>query len=553
MTISNERFEGATHITRLGGAFRYFSADDFEEATRQVVEASGLKGVPEVEKLSTNGGNGGNGGTAPSSPTNAAPVQRGEGHVDTAGAARSLVDKAALEASGFAPKQPYFERGTRVIEYGVEEAKRLRAEFDAMPTAEENAKELISTIDAEARSEEVVELSGVRMNNNGDLRLRSGGPRIPPNGRSFGSLLSRAGIGGARYLTEHCWPELRAINWNRQADRIAEAEKESRRIWAQDVSNQIHVGHTRAKAEKIVGSEPEPQRIKFLTRRNARHPSGREVYGAVGPKFPADFSVRLIAEAVAKAAPEGSRGEVSYDGQRARFRILLHSTVQPEDYVAGEFFRVGIGVRTDDTGGGSCVVDALFWQNLCLNLVCIDEGITGIARIRHVGSVDKLAAKLEKAIQKAWASLSHFQRAWGYGTHEDVLARTIEVTHDEDAKRHLQAAQSGGVRIEDVLPGLFNGIIERELVPVKGRRVETIPKLVEAYGEDVSAAKDRSDTPLSRTAVVNAFTRFAHTTNSDPWAQDDIQTGAGSLLFGKRRKNGTFGEPAPLPYIPLSV
>jgi len=237
--------------------------------------------------------------------------------------------------------------------------------------------------------------------------------------------------------------------------------------------------------------------------------------------------------------------------------------VEPADYVAGEFFRVGIGVRTDDTGGGSCIVEGMFWQNLCLNLLCIDEGVTGIARIRHVGSVDALAGKFEEAMAKAKRAVGHFVDAWGYGTRENVLLETLRVTPDADDRKLIEGVAGGAVPVSEFLPGLFNGIIERELVPVRGR-AKAIPKLIEMFHADTSAARfveggngQRSERPLSRTAVVNAFTRYAHEGQDDPWQQDEIQTAAGGLLFGKKvggegGKPSTWKTPEPLPYVALS-
>jgi len=475
---------------------------------------------------------------------------RGVGHVSEEGCDRSESDRLALVAAGFAPEQPLYERGTRVVDGGVQEARRRRQEFEAMPTVGEYTRDLIEAVDSERRASQVVEAGDLRMTAKGDLVVR-GGTRFAATRSSFASLATRIGIGGIRYLTDHCWPELRAYNLNHQLTAVQASDDAEHAAWRLMIDRQAAIGKSAAAAASVAGKEPAPTQIKLLTRRNARHEAGREVYGVVSPTYQHRFGVDRVAEALARSMPKDARGEVAYDGNRARFRVLFHSDVRPEEYVAGEFFRVGISVRTDDTGGGSYVVEALYWQNLCLNMGCIDEGVTGIKRIRHVGSVAELERKFDDAMARARSAIGHFIRAWGFGTSEDVIARTLQVTSDMEARRDLERG-ADGVPIEEVLPGFFNGLIERELVPIRGRRQEVVPKLVQMYRRDESSAVVGRPQPLSRTAIVNAATRYAHEGQSDPWAQDDIQSAAGRLLFGRASRSGGWSDPAPLPYIPLS-
>lgn len=576
MATAQTPFDGSTHKATCGDHTIYFDGpESFDEACAEAIKLNG-GGAPTVQQLPVNGNgkptNGGNGKSVAAQPE-APKVERGVGHVDDAGKMRSMVDAAVLKANGFAVEQPYFERGTRVIGFGVGEARRLRAEFEAMPTVGEYAGEFVKQIEGEERRTTDIVASDMRMTSSGDVGVvvnnwQGGGetkvgPTLPMNEDSFKSMLARLGIGGSKYLVEECWPELRAINVNHQMKALGEFEARAHAKWEDRVDSAR--GVTQARAEKEAGPEPSPRVVRTLTRKNESHPSGREVYGVVSQKYQHRFGMDKVAEALAKAMPSDARGEVAYDGKRARFRVLFHSNVEPADYVAGEFFRVGIGVRTDDTGGGSCIVEGMFWQNLCLNLLCIDEGVTGIARIRHVGSVDALAGKFEEAMAKAKSAISHFVDAWGYGTREDVLEGTLRITHDDDDRKLIKRAAAGIVPVSEALPGLFNGIIERELVPVRGRS-KAIPKLIEMYESDTSAARFVEHDgpggalvarPLSRTAVVNAFTRYAHEGQDDPWQQDEIQSAAGRLLFGKKVGGeggmpSTWKTPEPLPYVALS-
>jgi hypothetical protein len=228
---------------------------------------------------------------------------------------------------------------------------------------------------------------------------------------------------------------------------------------------------------------------------------------------------------------------VQYDPATSRTRIdvLFHSDVRPENYVAGEVFKAGIQVRTDDTGGGSLRVDAIVHQNLCLNLLIINRAAQPIARIRHIGSVRELARRFRVALAEAHDRIGAFIRAWSYGCREDVVARTA-LAH-ADVPRDAMAAP----------PGIFNGILGRELVKIPGARDRAIDA---AWEHDTSSARMSAAAQaaggVTRAAIVNAFTQVAHTLDlGDPFAEDEIQRDAASLLWATR------GDvPAPLPYEP---
>jgi len=415
-----------------------------------------------------------------------------------------------------------YTRGTRVVEWGVENAKTKRAEFDAMPPIVEVCDGLIETVAAEKRRVVEVQLAGTRFDSQGGIALP--GTDGPGKGRryqlddyAFRSLVSRMGLSGARYLAEDCSPKLRAINMNHH---FADAEVDDQ--------------------------------LRLLMRRNPNARGGHEVFGVVGSRYQEEFHAGRIAEGVAKAmATTEARGSLTYDGRRTKIQALFHSTVEPEEYVAGEFFRAGIQVRTDDTGGGSCIVEAVVWQNLCLNLIVIDQAVSEIANIIHVGDLSKLEDQLAEAMVKAQAAIGHFVKAWGYATHDDVIAEALKVIHDQAAKRELEAAASGAVPIEEVIPGFYAAMRKRELVPLKRRDVHkdkdtkrlVAPDLVEAFKADASAARVKAGVPLSRAALVNAVTRHAHTTADGTFAEDGLEAAAGKLLFGRNRQS-----PAPLPY-----
>jgi hypothetical protein len=60
---------------------------------------------------------------------------------------------------------------------------------------------------------------------------------------------------------------------------------------------------------------------------------------------------------------------------------------------------------------------------------------------------------------------------------------------------------------------------------------------MEMWTKDDSAAAGPT-----RAAVANAFTRFAHEVNTDPWAQDEIQRAAGRLIYSSEPIRYTAAE-----------
>lgn len=448
------------------------------------------------------------------------------GHVDEEGRDRSQTDYDAAVAAGFSPAQPYYDRGSPVIDLGVANAKKKRREWERMPSTREGCIELRDTVRDEKRHEVIAEACNLSMLQDGQLhasiRTEDGirtEQSLPLTEAALNGLTSRLGFGGGQYLGR-CWPSLRAHNVNAWIDR-RRAERGEAEI----------AGRAEAEATGKVYKPSDDLELRLRQRLNARSQS-KEIYAVVSPDY-ADLDTDMIAEALAEACPPEARGRVTYDGTRARIEMLFHSTVQPDKYVAGEFFRAGVVIRTDDTGGGSISGNAYIWQNLCLNLLCIDRSSAGAFRIRHMGDRDQLIVAFRKGFETALHSISHFRKAWGFAVEEDVVAQ-VRRDHDD-----------APARIEDVLPGIFNGIVQRELVPVFARKDAAVPLLMDAWGRDTSGAKGPT-----RAAIVNAFTRYAHEAiDVDPWKEDEIARSAGRLLYGR----GANGRPSPLPYEPVEV
>lgn len=403
--------------------------------------------------------------------------------VSESGKARSERDKAAAEAAGFAVRAPLYDRGTIVDETGVANARASRSDWESMPTVAAACDGLIGRIAAENRQDQIARLGELLMTDAGQF-VGLGGPdehkRYDITLNAFGSLVSRLGVGGARYLAT-CWPELRAHNVNAWLQKLA----------AEDAAKELLM----------------------------RTREGAEIFAVVSPSY-TRFDCDKMAEAVKLAASElGGHARVTYDGERARVECLWHSDIQPEDYVAGEFFKAGVIVKSDDTGGGALRGSSVVWQNLCRNLIILDKASMGEFSIRHTASVEEMARRFRAGFEQSLKSIEHFRAAWGFAC-RDNLAESVPT--------------AGQLAARELMAGIFRAQLADERIPIPvaaSKREVVVSGLMAAWDADTSASAGKT----TRAAVVNAVTRYAHQTASlDPWAEDDLQSAAGALVFGKR-------------------
>lgn len=537
-----------THRATLNGASIEFAASEYDAVIPAFVTAHG-GGVPRIEALARpdtdgtaqpltrlvghapTGAVAGPGITRPDAIETtatgeraplAAPapaIVRGQTVVES-GRARSASDEAGARAGGFTPAQPLYSRGTAVVDLGVENARAARAEFDVMPRVEECVTGFLADFAQERRRDQTFVKHDMQMDKAGRLALPSG-ERCSVNERAFGPLCNRLGMGGGDYLAK-CWPELRAINLNRWTA-----------LFKQQHTAKVDAWRARG------GGEDAPEASRLVLRTRDVGVQGREVFAAVSENYAA-FDVDKVAQALALAMPCDARLRVEYDGFRARFDVLFHSTVQPEDFVAGEFFRGGITIRTDDTGGGSLRGSSFVEQNLCLNLIIIDKQVQPLFSLRHLGSVERLAEQFREGMRAAQDSLSHFLTQWGFARRDDLVAEAAE-----DIRAQV-GADATRMTLSDFFEGFANGVIERELVPLRAHHGATVRDLRRMYLDDTSSDGPRSGR-VTRAGVVNALTRYAHKVEVDPWKAEEIERGAAGLLWPVR------GKLPAIPFVPVTL
>ncbi len=430
--------------------------------------------------------------------------------VDGKGEKRSLIDLAGAKAGGFSPEQPVYRRGRPVNSTGVANAHAFRMEHDKLPSVEEACNGLKECISKENRQDLIVRAFNLRMDNSGRLAVSTGKQnnynRCHISKDGFSILVNRMGIGGGDYLSK-CWSGLRAVNFNN---------------WASVLGNEEAERMKSARSEWLAGpktTQPPSEKDLKLRTRLVGNTSNREVFGVVTPSY-TSFDTDKIAQAVALAMPPEAKAEIVYDGLHSIIDVRFHSDVKPENYVAGEFFKAGIRIKSSDIGDGSIWINSTVFQNLCLNLIIIDKQTQGIARQRHIGSIELLVKKFKEALQTAKDSLKHFLDAWNYSSEQKVTAESIDRIDGDDDKP---------ITMEQLIPGIFNGLKERELITI--RRNE-IPKLVLAHQQDTSYAAKQYG--VTKTTIANAITRYAHEYQDDHYAEDDLERAAGQLIWQKK-------------------
>jgi hypothetical protein len=402
--------------------------------------------------------------------------QRPQGGVSAAGKARAEADEARAREAGFAPRTPLYATGTRVNEWGVDNARASRRAWSRMPHVSQALADLAAEVDAEVRHDREVDAGELRFDKRGHLVL-PGGERVRIESPAFGQLCDQLKLPkGAKHYLAACDPELRARNANQ---------------W-------------------LSGQQPRWQSSPIKLRLRNLAGAATSLYAAVGTRYQ-DYDTNVVARQLADAlADTEGRAEVYYDGRRFQADILWHSDVQPEHYVAGEFFKAGLRVRSNDAGGGSLSGSAMLWRNLCLNLIILDESHIPLFRLRHAGLEANLHARLGAGIQAGLDAVDGFIRHWD-AAREDALQTALHID---------TGAPVGDVSASELVWGLFMGAQAESRLPVSRGQVKGLMEAWEIEPE------------LNRAGLVNAATRYAQ--RLDPFQAHELEQAAGTLLTSHR-------------------
>lgn len=300
------------------------------------------------------------------------------GSVSEVSQLRIVQQERWLKDAGFALAPPLFAAGTRVLPLGDDNFRVERKRVEALPRFRDAADLVSAQVHTEDREDVTASTSDIAMDENG--RLVVDGVAMAMESGGFLQLATLVGFGlGGRYLAQACPPDLRAANVNRQLSL---------------------------------------QRERDVVLRTRRAPTGdRQVFATVTPSYAAvdtDEVLATVGEWLTDA-----RAEVRYDGVGVSATALW----MPDsivDLAAGDVFKVGVQLRTDDSGKGRIRLAGVAWRNLCLNLIVIDVGEVEVVALVHRGDRDRIVAQVRDGVEGARASVANFLQAWGH-------ARTVKV------------------------------------------------------------------------------------------------------------------------------
>jgi len=380
------------------------------------------------------------------------------GAVSPVAVSRIQLQEEWLKASGFDVPPPVYAAGTKVVALGEQNFRLERRAVQELPLFPDAALSVHDLIYEENRQDIEVGLGDIAMNEDGSLEVfgRSLGLQVP----AFTQLALLCGFGmGARYLARLCSGGLRAQNVNHQLEKL---RKQRRR-----------------------------RRLVLRTRRSGEE--RRTVHAVVTPTYACVDTHQVLDRVSAKLSD--ARTELVYDGAGARATALWMPD-HVEDLAAGDIFKAGVRIETEDTGRGRIRVCAVVWRNRCLNLIIVGTGTVETVSQVHRGSSKKILKTVEEGVEQARAKIDDFLGAWGH-------ARTVQVEPEEQFIKWLRRGD----------------------IKLPGKRDErmTVEAFMAAWG--VEQGNTLAD-------AVNAVTRAAHQTTGWGWdVRETIERQAADLVL----------------------
>ena len=463
--------------------------------------------------------------------------------VDAAGADRSATDEATCARLGIALPPAFFALGTTLVDIGVDNARKARATFEALPPASEVCEAIAAEVAAEARLAIPAGLSDLTMTARGELtRAADGVTRreaftLGIEGSAARQLQStlraKLNIGGdPGVVTGLEYPDAAVVacaanTWNRFTALLK--TREGKGTERKQVSLL-----TRMVEQPEVDGKPQPR--------------ARQVFAVVSEKY-AECDAGKIAKACgelvhdidALAEREGKtpdvRAEAVYDRKRVSIDLLTHTTIQPDAQVVGDVFRVGLRVRSDDTGGGSLSVRSVAFRVACRNytVVSADGAIT---RITHIGDPARILERLQEALQASSGALATFAVQWGKACSKAAARDLIRGLETERKRRDelgslvetlLSSERSTGWAAQQgaVLDGIYRSILTaHDLAPAKLIEDEVIA-LRRAYHDP---RNEGGASPFSPAAINGGLTMWAQ--DKGRHTADAAEILAGQIVSG---------------------
>ena len=418
---------------------------------------------------------------------------------------RIKATRAAVARAGLAYGETWFEDGKILYPDGTAAARRMLAEVTSLPLASTALAKLAARVAGEARRDvSVTDVTEITMNEAGALVIPGVSAPVVPEVGAWQTLASRCGI----VLTE---PFMRARDLANPAPVVA------------GLAGTFNAWQGCHKAERPADAKPRTgvvglRDVDGITR----------MFRFVSERYAKDIGIDVIARLIAEVCEADGIdpfAAIAYDGTRVQIDLTFPTSVDPGDFGVGELWKIQARIRSADDGSGGVGLALGLHFARCRNFSqSMTE--TTLLSARHLGDSAVIAANLRAALREAHVRVQPLIAAWGYAKSDNLI------DHLPANSPVKGAGVSGGVPIEEAIPGFFRAILAtREAVPVLSSRAT--PKLVEAWKADDGPGGPSSGI-ITRAGVVNAMTRYAHT-EADPWDRAGIERLASAYLDPTRQ------------------
>lgn len=344
-------------------------------------------------------------------PEDPPPAATPAGVVSPVAALRIATQDTWLTQAGFSLPPALYAPGTRVTALGEENFRAERKRVAEMPRFIAAADTIIDRIGNECRLDRTVSLQSLSMNDRG--RLVTDGVSYGLEVSAFYQLSVLCGFNvGYRYLRDRCDAPLRAHNVNAQLKGLRN------------------------------------RRLTLRTRQGPRH--SRQIFAVVTPSYVAVDTDQVLR--TVKDDLKDAHTELVYRDGVGVSATALWMPDRVVDLAAGDVFKVGVRIETNDTGRGRIRISGVVFRNQCLNLIIIAEGeVTTVAQV-HRGDPERILATVKDGVKTAREKIGQFLTAWGH-------ARTITVQPEDTFRGWLKTRRL-------TVPGVKSAEQRDELVQV---------------------------------------------------------------------------------------
>lgn len=388
----------------------------------------------------------------------------------------------------------FFVKGTKLWDVGIAASKKHAAEYAKLPTIEQAASQLSTTIAAEQRRDRVIEPAKWTVDREGLLRLD---PEAGPNGEQVNGI--------AVQVNSTAWTQLGSLQstlveplpppWDPNYETAKAARdalpKELIKAW------EAPRGNVNAWIDHVKGE-------RKMRVRNAPDGTGRQAFAMVSKKY-APYDGDACLRDLAKALP-GVKCELRYNPENTetRVRALIQAPIDIPAFVGvGRVHQAGIEFRTRDDGMGSLSGRGFLVRVRCKNHSLATEQATKIKR-RHVGTQADLVAELQGLL----------------GTIPTMIEKLRELWSNAAAHHYLDT-DGTPLSVQEALTRL----IVNEHIPTGGLKLDDA---VENY----MSAWRAEESPTSAAGIMMAVQRAAHEGSwRTKWATDEIEEAASKALY----------------------